>query len=569
MAKILVIEDMAPVREEILRILHSAGYETVAAENGRVGLERAREQPPDLILCDVMMPELDGYGVLTEVRADPELRRTPFIFLTALDTRTEMRRGMNLGADDYVAKPFRIRELLDAVRSRLERHVALARASEPAASPESQPIPAEGLYDELTGLPNRRMLQEWLTQCIAIHEGGPVFGLLLIDLDRFRHLHDALGQLACDRVLKLVSERLRAGCAKLFRSASSEFVTVIPHLSADRTASSAAAELLQRVKQPLSLGEHVLHLTASAGISLYPTHGEDPDALLDHARLAMRHAKEQGRNTLEFFQPTMQERAWDRVTLENGLRQALERGSLALHYQPQVDLNTGRISGMEALARWMHPELGPISPTRFIPVAEDSGLVLPLGDWTLRTACAQARAFQDLGFPGLRVGVNVSDQQFQDPDIVHKVQDAIRATSLEPRCLELELTECAILRNPGSTIAKLDELKDLGVLVSIDDFGTGLASVADLRRFPLDALKIDQSFVRDVASGQEGMAVAKAIIELAHGLELEVVAEGVETGEQVGILREQRCDGMQGYYFSPPLPADGFLRLLQEDRRLA
>jgi diguanylate cyclase (GGDEF)-like protein len=290
MTRILVIEDTEPVRLEILRILSQAGYEASGAENGREGVQMASAQAPDLVVCDVMMPELDGYGVLTELRTNPDTRQVPFIFLTALDGHVDVRRGMNLGADDYLTKPFRVRELLDAVRSRLERRAELEpgpRNGGHGGSRQDAPT-----TDSLTGLPNRRQLQDWLQRCVALHEGGSVFGVLVIDLDRLRRLSDALGEEASDGMLKLIAERMQAGCPSLFRSGAGEFCAVVPDLAGERTATGTAATLLQLIKQPVSFGELTLNLTASIGVSLYPAHGTDPDTLLDHARLATRHAKE-------------------------------------------------------------------------------------------------------------------------------------------------------------------------------------------------------------------------------------------------------------------------------------
>ncbi|MBZ0097091.1 MAG: EAL domain-containing protein, partial [Sulfuricella sp.] len=319
---------------------------------------------------------------------------------------------------------------------------------------------------------------------------------------------------------------------------------------------------------PFDIDGRELHITCSIGIASYPKDGEDNQTLLKNADAAMYRAKDLGRNNAQYYAAEMNVRAMERLMLENSLYHALERNEFLLHYQPQVDLRTGEITGMEALVRWQHPELGLVSPARFIPVAEDSGLIVPLGEWVLRTACAQNKAWQRAGLKPISVAVNLSARQFRQPNLVEMVAGILRETELDPAHLDLEVTESLVMQNVEATIATLGRLKAMGVKLSIDDFGTGYSSLNYLKRFPIHTLKIDQSFVRDVTTDPSDAAIAKTIIAMAHELGLTVIAEGVETEEQKSFLRLRRCDEMQGYFFSRPVPAAEFENLLREDRRL-
>jgi EAL domain-containing protein (putative c-di-GMP-specific phosphodiesterase class I) len=305
------------------------------------------------------------------------------------------------------------------------------------------------------------------------------------------------------------------------------------------------------------------------GITLYPHDGEDAETLIRNADTALYRAKEHARSSYQFYTTDMNATAFERLVLETQLRKALERGELVVHYQPQVRLDTGEVVGVEALVRWFHGELGLISPAEFIPLAEETGLILELGRWVLGTACAQVRRWQGQGFSELRLGVNLSGRQFQEADLVHGIAQALERTGLDPRDLDLELTESSIMRDPEQAVAKLQALSRLGIRLSIDDFGTGYSSLAHLKRFPIKALKIDQSFIRDITTEPNDAAIAQAIIALAESLRLKVVAEGVETREQLDLLRRFRCDEMQGYLFSKPLPPDDLLELLKRGARLA
>jgi diguanylate cyclase (GGDEF)-like protein/PAS domain S-box-containing protein len=422
-------------------------------------------------------------------------------------------------------------------------------------------------HDVLTGLPNRSLLQDRLGQAVsrADRSGRPVW-VMLLDLDRFKYVNDSMGHKAGDVLLMTVAARLRTALRDtdtVARLSGDEFVVILAEESEPLTP-CIVQRVMDAVAQPIMLGSREFFVTCSVGVAAYPTGGTPADSLIEHADIAMYRAKKLGRNNFQFYTPAMNEESLERVRIESGLRSALERNEFVLHYQPQVDLQSGRIVGMEALIRWQHPELGMVPPSRFVGVAEDTGLIVPIGAWVMRTACAQNKAWQDAGLGRLRVAVNLSARQFGAADLVAGIEAALRDTGLTADCLELELTESLFMGDITPAVELLHRMKALGVNLSIDDFGTGYSSFSYLSRFPIDVLKIDRSFVADITHDANDAAIVDSIIALAHNLRLSVIAEGVETAEQLDYLRRQGCDEMQGYYFSRPLAADAFERLLRD-----
>lgn len=424
-------------------------------------------------------------------------------------------------------------------------------------------------FDPLTHLPNRRLLQDRVVQALSSAEReGNQLGLLFIDLDQFKKINDSLGHSAGDRLLSEVARRILA-CVRradtVARLGGDEFVVLLQKASAEGCA-EVSRKILDAVSRPFLFDQHELGVTPSLGISLYPQDGGDFETLLKHADTAMYHAKEAGRNTYQFFADEMNAAALERLVLENSLRRGLERGEFVLHYQPLISVADGRIVGAEALVRWLHPEQGLISPARFIPVAEQSGLIVPIGEWVLREACRQNQAWQNAGLPGISMAVNISSVQFhgsKNQSFVQYVQSVIDQSGLAAEFLELELTEGILMGHGPETVDTLDRLSEIGVKLAIDDFGTGYSSLSYLRRFPIDKLKIDQSFIRDIASSPDDWAIVCAIISMGHSLRLAVIAEGVEQASQREMLTEQGCDEVQGYHFSRPLPAEQFAELLR------
>lgn len=420
-------------------------------------------------------------------------------------------------------------------------------------------------FDPLTGLPNRRLLQDRAEQALVSAEReGKRVALLFVDLDHFKTINDSLGHSSGDQLLSKVAQRL-LGCVRrmdtVSRLGGDEFVVLLGEATLEGT-SEVARKILEVVACPCQIEQHQLGVTPSLGISLFPQDGGDFETLLKHADTAMYRAKESGRNTYRFFASEMNVAALERLQLENGLRQGLERGEFVLHYQPQINLASGRIIGAEALVRWLHPQTGLVSPGKFIPVAEISGLIVPIGEWVLREACRQNRSWQDAGLPPISIAVNISSVQFRGGQLEESVRSVLADSGLPPEFLELELTEGIVMGNADETVDILRRLSATGVKLAIDDFGTGYSSLSYLKRFPIDKLKIDQSFVRDIVSDPDDWAIATAVISLGHSLRLAVIAEGVEHAEQLEMLRIQGCDEVQGYYFSVPLPADEFAELL-------
>ncbi|MDG4553616.1 MAG: EAL domain-containing protein [Candidatus Competibacter sp.] len=418
-------------------------------------------------------------------------------------------------------------------------------------------------HDPLTGLPNRALLIDRLTQAIhGAHRRQDYVGVLFLDLDRFKTINDSLGHGAGDRLLQAVTDRLRA-CIRqgdtLARQGGDEFILVLPEITEPAAAGRVAAHLLHALREPFALHEHLLHINASIGISIYPVDATDPPTLIRFADSAMYQAKEAGRAGYVFFTSELNIRVSELFTLGNELRLALEREEFVLHYQPQIDLNTRQLIGAEALIRWQHPQRGLIPPITFIPIAEETGLIGAIGEWTLRTACAQNRRWQASGLPAVPVAVNLSAKQWLQPHLESQVIDALQTAGLAPQCLELEITESLLMRDTEKMVETMHRLQVSGVQFAVDDFGIGYSSLSYLKRFPVNRLKIDQSFVRDIPTDPDDTAIATAIIQMGKSLRLNVVAEGVESAEQLNFLRESGCDAAQGYYFSKPLPAEVFI----------
>jgi len=421
-------------------------------------------------------------------------------------------------------------------------------------------------HDPLTGLPNRALMQDRLSQSLArAHRERTMVGLLFLDLDRFKMINDSLGHHAGDRLLQQVAERVRT-CVRdsdtICRQGGDEFIIVLNDMPNTRAPARVAEKILGSLAEPFDVDTHRIGTSFSIGIAVYPNDGRDPESLMKNADTAMYHAKESGRNTFRFFTEAMNANALERLQLENALRQALERNELTLYYQPQVSLKDGMVVGAEALLRWQHPQRGFISPARFIPIAEESGLIVPIGRWVLREACRQARAWERQGLPPIMMAVNMSALQFRRDNVVAMVREVLDETGHEPDRVELELTESLLMENAGEVLSTIQQLKGLGVRLSIDDFGTGYSSLSYLKRFAVDRLKIDQSFVRDVPIDSDDAAIVRAIIQLGEALKLDVIAEGAETIAQVEFLRREGCAEAQGYYWCPPVPPGVFESML-------
>jgi diguanylate cyclase (GGDEF)-like protein len=406
-------------------------------------------------------------------------------------------------------------------------------------------------HDPLTALPNRTLLHERLSHALAkAQRHGRQLAVLLVDLDRFKHVNDTLGHEAGDTLLQVAARRFY-DCLRetdtMARQGGDEFVVLMDELSDREPITRVSQRILDAMVQPFVIDGHEIHVTASVGISVYP---DDGRTLLRNADIALYRAKEKGRNNYQFYSAQIDNYSRERLALESGLRRALERGELTLHYQPKVDLAAGHICGMEALLRWQHPQMGLVAPGRFIPIAEESGLIRPIGAWVLKTACMQNRAWQRQGVRRFPVAVNLSPRQFAEESLLDDIKSALAESGLTASDLELEITESMVMNDPEQAVSILRRLKELGIRVAIDDFGTGYSSLAYLKRFPIDSVKVDRSFVEDIPEDVNSMAIAQAVIAMAHSLRLKVVAEGVESEAQLSFLRGEGCDEIQGHYFS-------------------
>ena len=425
-------------------------------------------------------------------------------------------------------------------------------------------------YDSLTGLPNRLLFQDRLNQALAhARRHRRQTAVMMMDLDRFKIINDTLGHPVGDQVLKTVAERLLFRLREVdtvSRLGGDEFALVLPDLSETSDIAKIGQVIHEEVSRVIRIGEQELFVTPSVGISVYPSDGNDAVTLIKNAEVALYQAKDE-RNRYQLYAPAMNASASEWLQLESHLRRALEREELILHYQPQINLNSGEIVGVEALIRWQHPEWGMVSPARFIPLAEETGLIVPISEWVLRTACAQNAEWQRMGLPPVRVAVNLSGRHLaKHAELVRHVDEALQATGLAPEHLELELTESILMEDVEAAIQTLGAISERGVKLSIDDFGTGYSSLSYLKRFPIDTLKIDQAFVREIASSEEDSAIVKAVIALAHSLRLNVIAEGVETERQLAFLKDHACDEVQGYFFSRPLPVAELSTFLSNHR---
>ncbi|MGC2461382.1 MAG: EAL domain-containing protein [Steroidobacteraceae bacterium] len=426
-------------------------------------------------------------------------------------------------------------------------------------------------HDALTGLPNRVLMDDRISQCIALSDRqGQTFAVILLDLDRFKLVNDSLGHRVGDELLKEVAHRLKSVVRDIdtvARLGGDEFVLIITQSPERDAVQGVARRIIEVMQASVRIAGVEIRTSPSIGIAFYPHDAATVETLLAHADAAMYYAKQQGRNNFQYYMPRMNTATREKVGLEHDLHFALELKQFELHYQPKVNTATGVVHGAEALLRWKHPVHGVIPPATFIPIAEESGLIGAIGAWVVREACRQARAWQLDGLPSMRVAVNLSASQFRQGDIVTIIRDALDAAGLEARFLEVELTESAVMTDPEESVAILEELSTMGVLVSVDDFGTGYSSMSYLRRFPIDKLKIDRGFIDEVMSRPEDASIVRAIVSLAHGLKLKVVAEGVESTEQVEFLKTLGCDQYQGYHFSPALPAPQFEALVRSKRQ--
>ena len=557
---VLLIEDNpgdARLIREMLAEDPSAPFRLHTADRLSQGLAFLASGSARLVLLDLSLP--DSHGLETFAKVYAHSPQIPIIVLTGNDDQTVALSAVKTGAQDYLVKGKLDRELL--TRS---MHYSIERKH------YQQQIEHQANYDALTGLPNRSLLYDRLKQAVYAQRMVRAVAVVFIDLDHFKFVNDSLGHSTGDKLLKDMGERLRLVLRDgdtVARLGGDEFVLILNDQTRDDVIFRAMQRINAKLSEPFVIDGKELYVTCSAGISLYPQDGTDVETLLKNADAAMYRAKEHGRNNFQFYTAEMNSKVNERLALENSLRRALERKEFVLHYQSKVDLKTGAIVGAEALLRWNHPERGLMLPDLFVPLAEETGLIVPIGEWVLREACTQNQAWRSEGLPPITVSVNVSARQFRQHILVDAVSRILAETGLDPLYLEMELTESMIMHNADAVIAILRQLTALGVQLSVDDFGTGYSSLSYLKNLPIDTLKIDQSFVRDIVAGTpDHRVLARAIISIGHSLDLKVVAEGVETEAQLEYLTRHGCDEVQGYYFSRPVPPEAFRKLLSASR---
>jgi diguanylate cyclase (GGDEF)-like protein len=566
---VLVVDDEDAVREVLLDLL-CEDYDCRSASSAEEALELLRAEEFDLVLSDIRMGGISGLEMIPRILASaPD---TVVVMISGEQTIESAIQAMRAGAFDYVTKPLDF-ELVRAAVARALDYQSMRRANrrhgrelEELVKRRTAELDHLIYHDALTGLPNRALFEDRLAQALKSAErDGRALAVMIYSLDRLRTINETLGYLSGDEALRTVARRLSGALlasGSAARWGGNEFAVLLTQVRGTEDVVSATLAVRESLRAPLAVGGHELSLSASAGISMYPSDGRDAAGLLRHALAALRRAREHGGGDYQFYSAEINVKALGHLMLENSMRRAVENNELVLHYQPQVETSDRRVVGLEALTRWRHAERGMISPAEFIPLAEETGLIIPIGEWVLREACLQARAWQDEGFAPLPVAVNVSGRQFRRRDLPELVARVLDETGLPPSLLRLELTESCVMEDAGFAAVVLRELKAKGVGVSVDDFGTGYSSLSYLRRLPVDELKIDRSFVHAATDDEDDAAIVAAIIQLARTLRLQVVAEGVETEGQLELLRALGCGRAQGYLFSRPLPAEEVRRQL-------
>lgn len=610
MTHVLIVDDKNDNLYYLQSLLTGSGYTVEVASHGAEALVKARQRAPQIIVSDLLMPVMDGYTLLRHWKTDTKLQSVPFIVYTATYTEPEDEKlALSLGADAFILKPCepedflaKLREVeskgviaspdfpntvinqdseseilkdysVVLIRKLEEKTLQLEEANKILQLDIARHKEAEdkiqhlAYYDLLTNLPNRRLLIDRLEHSLAVNARHKNHGaILFIDLDHFKTLNDTKGHSIGDLLLVEVAKRLQS-CARdgdtLARLGGDEFVVILEDLNEDAAQAAVQVEalcskIINAVNQPYHLDNYLYHSSASIGICMFSNQQITVDELLKRADIAMYQAKSAGRNTLSFYDPAMQATLQARAALEFDLRLAIEENQFKLYYQMQVDY-AGKVHGAEVLIRWQHPIKGLVPPLQFIPLAEETGLILPIGLWVLNTACAQIKAWENDPIAShLQIAVNVSASQFHDPDFVKHVSDMLENYAIQSDRLKLELTESLVLNNVEEAIVKMQSLRELGVRFSLDDFGTGFSSLYCLTKLPLDQLKIDQTFVRNICVNNRDAVVVQTIIGMANNLGIEVIAEGVELEEQRAFLKQHDCNFYQGYLFSKPLPIEAF-----------
>ena len=573
---LLIIDDEEQIRNLLTDLLGSL-YECCTASSAEEALAALSEQTFDLVVSDIDMGRMSGLELVPRVHSlSPD---TVVVMISGNQDIEFAIQALRVGAFDYITKPIDLRHVEASVERALKHSELLKEKRrykeqlEELLQQRTAEVDWLAYYDTVTQLPNRALFEDRLTQaCSIAKSNGESLGVLFISLDQFKKVNDSLGHAPGDSLLREFAERLKSCISKsdtVARFGNDEFVLLKTHIDGTNDVIETIGSLSQVLKFSFDLPGHELYATASVGVSMFPIDGEDCQTLLKNAGAALYKAKKSGGANYQFFTADMHDLATRRLALETNLRRAIQNEEFLIHYQPRVSVDSLAITGVEALVRWQHPQFGLISPSEFIPLAEDTGLIVPIGEWVLRQACEQNRRWQEEGFAPIQVAVNISGRQFHDRDLSQTVIRILNESGLAPHHLELELTESSIMQSEEFAANVLTRWRNMGINISIDDFGTGVSSLASLKRLPIGALKIDQRFVRDATTDPDDAAIVMAIITLAHNLRLRVVAEGVETEEQLRFLQLLRCDEIQGYFFSKPLSAETLVSLFDSAKGTA
>lgn len=565
-AKVMMVDDEPIMLEVVREFLDEAGYQNfIMTSESADAMALVASERPDVILLDLMMPKVSGFDILKAIRTNPTFRHVPVIVLTSSTDADTKLKALELGATDFLAKPLDASELVLRMRNTLSAKAYVDRIT---------------YYDSLTGLHNRQMFIDNLDWTLRqAKRDGRSCALMLINIDRFKIISDALGPQLSDEVLKAVAVRLGhntrvsdtlgqidadGNLPSLSRFGGDEFAVLLGHIDKTESAAIVAQRINDSMATPIEIGRHQVTVNCSVGITVFPADGKDRNALLQRTAIAMRAAKKQGGNTYCYFSKDLNDRSLEYLGLQTELRKAIDRNEFQLFYQPKIDTKTRRLIGAEALLRWNHPERGIVNPLEFIPLAEETGLIVPIGAWVFREACRQITAWQAAGLAPVKVSVNVSGRQFREANFLETIREALEQSGVSRDYLMIELTESILMSNASENIRILQQVKELGLRLSIDDFGTGFSSLSYLGQFPLDELKIDRSFlsVIDDKATRKSAPIVVAIIALSHSLGLSVIAEGVETEAQWRFLRDHECNECQGYLFGKPVPATNFTALL-------
>ncbi len=603
---VLIVDDSKVIRSAIREILELGNIQVTEASNGKDALELVYNNVPDLVLLDVVMPGMDGISVLKTLRKSYSKLQLPVILVTSLGSSSEIVQALDFGANDYVTKPVdfdvlwarvsnqlmqkQTAEYLRLAQNNLEKQIKqrtaelntsnqqLKKEIEVRLLAEGQ-LQKQASYDELTGLPNRSLAKDRLYQTILKskrHHLQPC--LAFLDLDNFKYINDTFGHAAGDELLREASRRLTE-CAResdtVARLGGDEFLLILEDDRTDREQQRETGirhigeRIIESFLKPFVIEGRELNVTASLGFAIYPKDGDDSNKLMRHADVAMYRSKNEGKNTFCFYSPEMSANAIMRMNVESELRQAIENKEFTLHYQPIVDSKTGHIVKAEALLRWDCEKLGMITPDYFIPIAEDTGLIVPIGEWVIKNACKQVKQWRDNGWNNICVTVNVSARQFQsNSSLVETIKLSLHKNDLPSDAIQLELTEGVLMKETDSSIETMAQIEKMGIKLLIDDFGTGYASLSYLQRYNFDSIKIDRSYISNILISEQDKKLVKAVIAMAKSLGMSVVSEGVESKGQLDFLIKEDCEFIQGYYFSKPVPSAEFYKLLIKMNKL-